>query len=111
MTLFFNKRWFWNNQGNDDYVTIRSILKLAFTLWIFDSFCHQYLQLRYSITPINHIINDVIDKIIYPNHNPCGLEGGEVDVVKDRFENFKCLAIAVLNESENLRGYIFLAFA
>lgn len=38
-------------------------------------------------------------------------KGGEVDVVKDRFENFKCLAIGVLNESENLRGYIFLAFA
>lgn len=29
-------------------------------------------------------------------------KGGEVDVVKDRFENFKCLAIGVLNESENL---------
>lgn len=29
-------------------------------------------------------------------------KGGEVDVVKDRFENVKCLAIGVLNESENL---------
>lgn len=38
-------------------------------------------------------------------------KGGEVDVFKDRFENFKCLAIGVLNESENLRRYIFLAFA
>lgn len=28
-------------------------------------------------------------------------KGGEVDVVKDRFKNFKCLAIGVLNESEN----------
>lgn len=32
VTLLFNKRWFGNNQGKDDYVTIRSILKLAFTL-------------------------------------------------------------------------------
>lgn len=42
--------------------------------------------------------NKTTDFVLYMYIKICE----EVDVFEDRFENFKCLAIGVLNESENL---------
>lgn len=59
----------------DDNITIiKKFINFIIKLWIFYSLCYNILQVKFSITPITDVIDDLIDQIIYAKHNPYGVK-------------------------------------